>query len=179
MGGRCRSRRRACRCSSMTSSRPLTPAPAIRSSVIWSGSVTPSPQPNITPATEAGPHTRRRTPSWTRTLQQAMAALKTLAHAPATNIAINALTATVNTLNPMVRYLGPYQTVCDDWNYWWTYLSEHISEETSFGFAQRALLNQTSPVQPNNVGTQGATAPVNGGAFDSPLGGNEYLHAQP
>ena len=22
----------------------------------------------------------------------------------------------------MVKYLGPYQTVCDDWNYWWTYL---------------------------------------------------------
>ena len=27
----------------------------------------------------------------------------------------------------MVRYLGPYQTVCDDWNYWWTYLAEHLS----------------------------------------------------
>ncbi len=63
----------------------------------------------------------------------------------------------------MVRYLGPYVTVCNDWNYWWTYLSEHISEETTFGFAQRALLNQTNPLQTNNVGTQGASAPVNGG----------------
>jgi hypothetical protein len=79
----------------------------------------------------------------------------------------------------MVKYLGPYQTVCDDWNYWWTYLSEHISEATSFGFAQRALLNQTNPAQTNNVGSAGATAPVNGGVSDSPLGGNEYLHAQP
>jgi hypothetical protein len=79
----------------------------------------------------------------------------------------------------MVRYLGPYQTVCNDWNYWWTYLSEHISEATTFGFAQRALLNQTNPLQTNNVGTQGATAPVNGGVPDTPLGGDEYLHAQP
>jgi hypothetical protein len=70
-------------------------------------------------------------------------------------------------------------TVCNDWNYWWTYLSEHISEETTFGFAQRALLNQTNPLQQNNVGTQGATAPVNGGIADGPLGGNEFLHAQP
>ena len=62
-------------------------------------------------------------------------------------------------------------------NYWWTVLSEHISEATTFGFAQRALLNQTNPTQPN-VGTQGAPAPVNGGGFDSPLGGNEYLHNQ-
>jgi hypothetical protein len=102
-----------------------------------------------------------------------------LSLAPGTNVALNALTDTTSTLNPMVRYLGPYVTVCNDWNYWWTYLSEHLSEETTFGFAQRALLNQTNPLQQNNVGTQGATAPVNGGIPDSPLGGNEFLHAQP
>jgi virulence factor Mce-like protein len=135
--------------------------------------------PEINPAIEAGTHTLARTPSLNQNLQQVMDALKNLAQAPGTNVAINGLTSTVTTLNPMVRYLGPYQTVCDDWNYWWTYLSEHLSEETSFGFAQRALLNQTNPLQPNNVGTQGATAPVNGGGSDSPLGGNEFLHAQP
>jgi hypothetical protein len=92
---------------------------------------------------------------------------------------LNGLVSTVNTLNPMVRYLGPYQTVCDDWNYWWTYLSEHISEQTAFGFAQRVLLNQANAAQPNNVGSQGATAPVNGGGFDSPTtGGNAFLHSQ-
>jgi hypothetical protein len=134
--------------------------------------------PEINPAIEAGTHTLARTPSLNRNLQQVMDALKNLAQAPGTNVAINGLTATVDTLNPMVRYLGPYQTVCDDWNYWWTFLSEHISEQTTFGFAQRALLNQTNPLQPNNVGTQGATAPVNGGSFDSSFGGNEYLHNQ-
>jgi hypothetical protein len=55
-------------------------------------------------------------------------------------------------------------------------LSEHISEATSFGFAQRALLNQTNPLQANNIGTQGAPAPVNGGIPDTPLGGNEFAH---
>ena len=119
--------------------------------------------PAINPAIEAGTQTLKRTPSLNAKLQQVMNALKALAQAPGTNIALNGLTSTVKTLNPMVRYLGPYQTVCDDWNYWWTYLSEHISEETTFGFAQRALLNQANAAQPNNVGTQGATAPVNGG----------------
>jgi hypothetical protein len=104
--------------------------------------------------------------------------LKHLAQAPGTNVALNALTSTASTLNPMIRYLGPYQTVCDDWNYWWTYLSEHISEETSFGFAQRVLLNQTNGLQPNNVASAGATQPVNGGIPNTPLGGNEYLHSQ-
>jgi hypothetical protein len=39
------------------------------------------------------------------------------------------------------------------------------------------MFNVPNPLQPNNVGTQGATAPVNGGIVDSPLGGNAYLHA--
>ncbi len=134
--------------------------------------------PDINPAIEAGTRTLARTPSLNANLQQVMNALKNLALAPGTNPAINALTGTVSTLNPIVRYLGPYQTVCNDWNYMWTYLSEHISEATSFGFAQRVLFNEANPVQPNNVGQQGATAPANGGGSTSMLGGNEYLHAQ-
>jgi hypothetical protein len=135
--------------------------------------------PVLNPAIEAGTSTLRRTPPLNARLQQVMNALKSLSLAPGTNVGLNALSDTTSTLNPMVRYLGPYVTVCNDWNYWWTYLSEHISEETTFGFAQRALLNQTNPLQANNVGTQGATAPVNGGIPDTPLGGNEFLHAQP
>jgi virulence factor Mce-like protein len=132
--------------------------------------------PDINPALEVGTQTLKRTPVLNTNLQGVMSALKSLAQAPGTNIAINALSATVGTLNPMIRYLGPYVTVCNYWNYWWTYLSEHISEATTFGFAQRALLNQTNPLQQNNIGTQGATAPVNGGIVDSPLGGNEFAH---
>jgi hypothetical protein len=136
--------------------------------------------PQLNPAIEAGTRVLVRTPSLNAKLQQVMNALKSLATFPGTNVALNGLTSTVSTLNPMIRYLGPYVTVCNDWNYWWTFLSEHISEETSVGFAQRALLNQTNGLQQNNVGQQGATAPVNGGGSDlSPFGGNEFLHAQP
>jgi virulence factor Mce-like protein len=102
--------------------------------------------PDINPAIEIGTKTLKRTPSLNVKLQQVMTALKNLAQAPGTNVGINALTATVNTLNPMVKYLGPYVTVCDDWNYFWTYLSEHISEATRFGFAQRVLLNMGNPL---------------------------------
>jgi virulence factor Mce-like protein len=136
--------------------------------------------PNINPAIEIGTTTLARTPSLNGHLQQVMGALRSLAQAPGTNIGINALSSTVATLNPMLKYLGPYQTVCDDWNYFWTYLSDHVSEATSFGYAQRALLNMGNPLQTNQVGSQGATQPVNGGGSDSLLtGGNEYLHAQP
>jgi hypothetical protein len=130
--------------------------------------------PVINPALEIGSRVLGRTPPLNTRLQQVMVALKSLATAPETNVALNALSSTVSTLNPMIRYLGPYQTVCDYWNYWWTYLSEHISEQTNVGFAQRALLNFADGTQPDNVGSLPATEPANG-----QKGGPEFLHAQP
>jgi hypothetical protein len=97
--------------------------------------------------------------------------LKQLAQAPGTNVAINGLVDTTTTLNPMIRYLGPFQTVCNYWNYWWTFLGEHISEQTQYGFAQRVLLNFADGTQPNNIGQQGAVEPANG-----QNGGPEFLH---
>jgi hypothetical protein len=92
---------------------------------------------------------------------------------------LNGLVSTVTTLNPMIQYLGPYVTVCNYWNYWWTFLSEHLGQPTNFGFAQRALLNLNNTTQKNSVGTPDAYLPVNGGGSDlNPFGGNEFLHAQ-
>jgi virulence factor Mce-like protein len=134
--------------------------------------------PILNPALEQGTQVLARTPPLNQRLQQTMDALRTLSQAPGTNVALNALVDTVQTLNPMVKYLGPYQTVCDDWNYWWTYIADHFSEATAFGFAQRALLMQNNQLQPNSLSNQGANAPMNGGAFDSPQGGNGFTHGQ-
>ncbi|MDQ6817250.1 MAG: MlaD family protein [Actinomycetota bacterium] len=133
--------------------------------------------PQLNPAIEAGTRTLVRTPVLNANLQQVLNALKQLARAPGTNIAVNALTSTVDTLNPMVRYLGPVQTVCNGWNYWWTFLSEHLSAHTNFGFAQRALLNTDPYAAPPysekyTVSQAGASAPAGS------AGGPEYLHAQ-
>jgi virulence factor Mce-like protein len=130
--------------------------------------------PVINPAIEQGTQTLARTPQLNSRLQGVMVALKNLAQAPGTNVALNGLSATTGALNPMVRYVGPYQTVCDYWNYWWTFLAEHLSEQTGYGFAQRVLFNFTDSAQPNNLGQQGATEPAAG-----QNGGPEFLHAQP
>jgi hypothetical protein len=136
--------------------------------------------PDINPALEVGARTLARTPVLNHGLQHVMVSLRNLALAPGTNIALNGLAATVNTLNPMLRYLGPYITVCNYFNYFWTYLADNVSEATSFGTAQRVLLKLPNLLQPNNVGIIGAATPVNGGGLNlGPLGGNEYLHNQP
>ena len=110
--------------------------------------------PVINPAIEVGTRTLARTPSLNANLQQVMDALKNLAQAPGTNMAINALTSTVSTLNPMIRYLGPYQTVCNDWNYFWTYLSEHVlrADQLRLRPARADQQRQLAPAQQCRTG---------------------------
>jgi hypothetical protein len=132
--------------------------------------------PDINPAIEAGARTLGQTPILNSRLQRLMASLKSLALDPGTNIALNGLVSTVGLLNPMVRYLGPYQTVCDSWNYTWTYLASAVGARISFGTGQPALLMSGNPLQQNNPGSEPASALQNGGSFDSPLGGNGYAH---
>jgi len=59
------------------------------------------------------------------------AALRSLARSaardPALAVALNGLTATVGTLNPMIRYLGPYVTVCNNFNYFWDEIQDLVS----------------------------------------------------
>ncbi|HWF56456.1 MAG TPA: MlaD family protein [Solirubrobacteraceae bacterium] len=132
--------------------------------------------PQINPAIEQGARVLGRTPPLDARLQRVLASLKNLANAPGTNLALNGLTATTTELDPLIKYLGPYVTVCDYWDYWWNDLAGDLDEETTFGYAQRVSLNLANLAQTNNLGTQGASEPVNGGGGNSLLGGNEYLH---
>ena len=117
--------------------------------------------PSLNPALEAGIRVLPRTPSMNQRLQGVLSALRKLALDPGTNMSLNALASTVGILNPMIKYLGPFVTVCNGWNYFWTELADVVSEQTTLGNAQRALINFANH-QTNNVGSAGATAPANG-----------------
>ena len=137
--------------------------------------------PKINPAIEAGIKVLPRTPALNANLERVLAALKSLALDPGTNVAVNGLTSTVTTLNPMIRYLGPFVTVCNEWNYLWVELADLVSQETRFGMAQRALAIFGN-TQTNGVQTLGATQPANGYLATDTSGkagfaDAEYLHA--
>ncbi len=117
--------------------------------------------PNVNPALAAGIKVLPRTPSMNHKLEGVLSSLRSLANDPGTNIALNGLISTVGTLNPMIRYLGPYVTVCNNWNYFWAELADLVSEQTSFGMAQRALI-MFGNHQANSVANQGATDKANG-----------------
>ena len=97
--------------------------------------------PDINPALETGTRCSAEGARAQRAARGPSTRSRDLTSAPSTNAAIRALTATVTTLNPQLRFYGPYVTVCNSWNYFFTYLAEHFSEPDSTGVAQRALLN--------------------------------------
>ena len=99
-------------------------------------------------------------------LQKAMAALKDLADAPTTNGALRGLTATVTTLQPQLRYLGPFITVCNTWNSFWTFTAEHFTAPDSTGGSERALLN-SGATQDDGVTSSGANEFVRGNGFQN------------
>jgi virulence factor Mce-like protein len=135
--------------------------------------------PTINSALEIGTPVLTRAIKLNQRLAQALSALKALAIAPSTNLALRALNGTVSSLNPQLRFYGPYQTVCDNPTLFFTYLAEHISEEDSKGYAQRALLNSGNG-GPNSANVQGASGFANQDpSAANPRGAVEHLHGQP
>ncbi len=130
--------------------------------------------PNVNPALAAGIKVLPRTPAMNQEIEGVLDSLKALTQDPSTNVAVNGLAGTVNTLNPTIRYLGPYVTVCNEWNYFWVELADLVSEQTNFGMAQRALI-QFANQQTNSVGNQGSAQPANGQGVP-PGPDAEYLH---
>jgi virulence factor Mce-like protein len=130
--------------------------------------------PVLTGALRAGIDPLRRTPPLNRRLGTTFQAVTSLAQAPGTNRGITGLVALMTTLNPQLRYLGPHITVCNNWNMWWTYLADHLSDEDGTGTLQRI---QAKEVPPNSEqtdldsfgaprATKGAHAQAYGAAID-------------
>jgi phospholipid/cholesterol/gamma-HCH transport system substrate-binding protein len=131
--------------------------------------------PTLNDAVRTAIPVNKRAPQLNEELAKTLDQVKTLSEAPGTMPAIRGLGDTVNTLNPQMRFYGPYITVCNSANYFFTYLAEHFSEPDSTGSAQRALAN-TAPPQEDGVGGMGADEPANGKAA---VGTQQFAQNQP
>jgi virulence factor Mce-like protein len=133
--------------------------------------------PVLNQALEVGTRVTRRTPVLYSNLQLAMIALRDLAQSPTTNAALRGLTATVGTLQPQLRYLGPYITVCNNWTAFWTWAAESQTGAGTNGTVLRTELN-TGNNQTSNLSSQEAAFPANGQTNGTPGSVKEYLHNQ-
>jgi virulence factor Mce-like protein len=137
--------------------------------------------PVINRALDAGIDVLPRTTRLNADLRDSLANLRDFSNAPFTNPGLRALTATVTTLNPTVRYAGPFVTVCNYWNSWWTNLSDHLSQQDETGTIQR-IQQKNAPAQTNGLSSFGAPGYANGEGAD-PLsvaanGDPVFLHTQ-
>ncbi|MCW3017265.1 MAG: hypothetical protein JWO02_4357 [Solirubrobacterales bacterium] len=115
--------------------------------------------PTVNRALEVGTPVTKRTSALYDDLQGSMTALRDLAVAPTTIGALRGFTATVTTLQPTLRFLGPYVTVCNSWNFFWTLAAEHLSAPDPSGSEQRALVNvseQGPPTENDSVSSDTA-----------------------
>ena len=137
--------------------------------------------PPVNSALERGIPVTRRSVGMYEQLAPTLVSLRDLMEDPATGIALRGLTANVTSLKPQLRYLGPYQTVCNYWTYFFTFLGEHVSQVGPYGYSQRAAIKSTGQ-QTNNPSSMGAAEPANGEDYRSPSsfrGDPVHLHATP
>jgi hypothetical protein len=117
--------------------------------------------PTINTALRSGIGPLQQTPALNRRLTTAFGALTDLAKAPGTSPGVAGLNQTMATLNPLLRFLGPYVTVCNYWNYSWTYLAEHITDVDQTGQIERIRAKQVGQQQ-SGMGKFGQWAPAPG-----------------
>jgi virulence factor Mce-like protein len=141
--------------------------------------------PAVSRALAAGTRTLPQTVELSQELGRTFVALRDFSTAPSTNLVLGGLTSTATTLRYTLRWFGPHVTVCNYWNYWWTYLSDHLAEENDTGTVQRIQAKSVDPGQENSLSSFGAEAPANGGTEDSPRnllppeGDRAFFHGQP
>lgn len=127
--------------------------------------VMPTALPRITGALRTGTPVLRKAPPVNEELGRTLTTLRDLAAEPQTMFALRGVTRLVDIVHPLIRYVGPFITVCNYFNYSFSNLGEHLTEPDPTGGSQRTLLNQAprtvNPTAPS-LGTIGAKAPVNG-----------------
>ena len=80
-------------------------------------------------------------------LEGSLRELEQLVDEPATKTTLVRLGDLFDNANSAGQYIVPFQTVCNYWNYWFAFLTEHFASEDAFGSAERLV----APTFPGNT----------------------------
>ncbi|MCW3010526.1 MAG: hypothetical protein JWO90_930 [Solirubrobacterales bacterium] len=138
--------------------------------------------PALNAALRIGTPVQRRSVELYDELRPTFGSVQAFSQAPTTNGALRGLRATVTTLQPQLRFLGPYITVCNSFTSLWTLAAEHLSAPVATGSEQRALLNQGAPSVPgidsnDGVDSNSANEFAHGKVSSEPGAIDQQLHA--
>jgi virulence factor Mce-like protein len=105
--------------------------------------------PDLNAVLRIGTPVLLRTPPVNLQLQGVFGELENLVTDPATTVSLNRLSDTFDTALSASQKIVPVETVCNYWEYWFTFLPEHLSARDQVGYSQRIGL----------IGVPGLTTP--------------------
>jgi len=116
--------------------------------------------PPVNRALRAGIPPLRRTPRVADDLEGTFHALSDLGDNPNTLLALRDLRRAVKVGRPLVRFIAPYQTLCNYLVYFFNPLGTHISEPVPGGTTERILAKFVPITQRNTMSSLESTRPV-------------------
>ena len=128
--------------------------------------------PELADALEVGTPTLRRFPAFNRRLAALLTELETFSQDPLVPRGLRALTDTMRTLDPTLRFLAPTQTTCNYIALWFRNIASLLSEGDVNGTWQRFIIIAT-PQGPNSEGGP-SSAPADGPTLENHLHTNPY-----
>jgi phospholipid/cholesterol/gamma-HCH transport system substrate-binding protein len=120
----------------------------------------PRTLPLVNDALEAGVPAFRQTPELGEQLEDLFRAAEDLGDNPSTLLALKDLRKAVQVTKPAIRFVAPYQTVCNYLVYFFNPLGTHQSSVVPGGTSERILAKLVDTQQPNSLGTTESTRPV-------------------
>jgi virulence factor Mce-like protein len=150
-------------------------------------SALPHMLPALNSALKAGTPVLPQTVDLNEKTQDLFKALDDLAKNPNTFLALKDLTTTVSVAAPMLEYVTPFQTVCNNTVYFFSGLGGHMSEDVKGGTVERVLVRDDNTLlQPGKLGDSSnwrpADVPSNWSSkTTTDAAGNyfEAMHGQP
>ncbi len=105
--------------------------------------------PELNDTLAIGTPVLQRTPPVNLETQAVFGELDNLVTQPSTMVSLVRLGDTFNSADQAATKIVPVETHCNYWEYWFTFLTEHITERDQVGWSQRVAL----------IGTAGLTSP--------------------
>ena len=120
----------------------------------------PRTLPLVNDALEAGVPAFRQTPELGQELEDLFRAAEDLGDNPSTMLALRDLRQAVRVTKPAIKFVAPYQTVCNYLVYFFNPLGTHQSAVVPGGVSERILAKLVDTQQPNSLGSTESTHPV-------------------
>ena len=131
--------------------------------------------PVLNQAIDVGTPVLGRTPQMNRRLGDVFEELRRLVSQPSTSVALERLRETFDNARRFSEWVVPAQTVCNYFNYWFTFLPEGLSERSQAGYNFRQALTNAPPGPIGiNIGDTTLQVP---GETEGPIAGYSGIQA--